>query len=397
MSTAGRERIAAAQRKRWAALKATRAATAAARPKRKLSAAGRKAIAEATRRRWAAWRKSKSGARAGRAPLSPSMRTWIEGEAYYRGLPSNLALFPVENPLAAKLYQLAQRGVFIGTSSWKYPGWIGQVYTRESYTVRGRFSKAAFERDSLKEYAESFRTVCADFTFYQFPTETMLAGLFSDVPAGFQMALKVTEEITVKAYPLHDRYGSRAGKRNPNFLNAEVFLKLFLSLILPYRDRVVLIFEFGAFDANEFTAPEEFLEQLGLFLRVLPDGFRYAVEIRNPEFLGIEYLACLHQHKVAHVLNAWSRMPELSDQLLVPNVLTSEFTVLRALLRKGRNYETAVKEFSPYAEVRDPNPGGRAAMRRIVEETLREGRSAFVYVNNRFEGNAPATIAAIVE
>jgi hypothetical protein len=56
MSTAGRARIAEAQRKRWAASKKAAeppAPEAAPKPKRKLSAAGRKAIIAATKKRWA--------------------------------------------------------------------------------------------------------------------------------------------------------------------------------------------------------------------------------------------------------------------------------------------------------------------------------------------------------
>ncbi len=56
LSVAARRRIAAAQRKRWAAIKKAKAQPA--KPKRKLSAAGRKAIIEATRKRWAAVRKA---------------------------------------------------------------------------------------------------------------------------------------------------------------------------------------------------------------------------------------------------------------------------------------------------------------------------------------------------
>ena len=55
MSAAARARIAAAQRKRWAASRKQAAApTGPARKKHRLSAAGRKAIIEATKRRWAA-------------------------------------------------------------------------------------------------------------------------------------------------------------------------------------------------------------------------------------------------------------------------------------------------------------------------------------------------------
>jgi hypothetical protein len=60
MSPAGRARIAAAQRARWAKQRGGTVAVeapsngATAKPKRKMSAAGRKAIADAARRRWAA-------------------------------------------------------------------------------------------------------------------------------------------------------------------------------------------------------------------------------------------------------------------------------------------------------------------------------------------------------
>jgi hypothetical protein len=58
MSAAGRARVAAAQRKRWAAAKASGAATA--KPKRRLSAAGRARIIAATKARWEAFREAKA-------------------------------------------------------------------------------------------------------------------------------------------------------------------------------------------------------------------------------------------------------------------------------------------------------------------------------------------------
>jgi hypothetical protein len=57
ISKAGRARIAAAQKARWAAQKKQQAPK-----KRKMSAAGLKAIREATKKRWAAYRKAKKGA-----------------------------------------------------------------------------------------------------------------------------------------------------------------------------------------------------------------------------------------------------------------------------------------------------------------------------------------------
>ena len=56
ISTAGKKRIAAAQRARWAKARGESAAT----PKRTMSAASRRKIAAAQRARWAKFRKSKT-------------------------------------------------------------------------------------------------------------------------------------------------------------------------------------------------------------------------------------------------------------------------------------------------------------------------------------------------
>jgi hypothetical protein len=61
ISKAGRARIAAAQRARWAAQKQQHAQSEKPK-KRKLSAAGLKAIREATKKRWAAYRKAHESA-----------------------------------------------------------------------------------------------------------------------------------------------------------------------------------------------------------------------------------------------------------------------------------------------------------------------------------------------
>lgn len=68
MSSAARERIAEAQRKRWAAYHKKTGAKAAKKtegPKRILSPAARKRIADATRKRWAAYRAQKAASAQG--------------------------------------------------------------------------------------------------------------------------------------------------------------------------------------------------------------------------------------------------------------------------------------------------------------------------------------------
>ena len=61
-----------------------------------------------------------------------------------------------------RIAQLAAEDVFIGTSSWKYAGWCGQIYDEQRYLTRNKFSEAKFERECLSEYAQTFSTVCVD-------------------------------------------------------------------------------------------------------------------------------------------------------------------------------------------------------------------------------------------
>ena len=296
--------------------------------------------------------------------------------------------------LARRLAALTKESIWIGTSSWKYEGWLEQIYTTERYLTRGRFSKSRFEAGCLAEYAETFPIVCGDFSFYQFPSPEYWQKLFASAPPGLRFALKAPEEVTADVFPRHARYGPRAGMRNESYLNADAFSALFLEPLRPFMDRIpVVIFEFGARSA----APREFVRGVNGFLSALPSEFRYAVEVRNRAYLDAPYFECLREHRVAHVLNAWTKMPPLQEQIALPDAFTTDFTVVRALLREGRPYEQAVEKFSPYREATDPNPEGREALRALIRRMKEERRAALIFVNNRFEGNAPATIQAVVD
>jgi uncharacterized protein YecE (DUF72 family) len=314
------------------------------------------------------------------------------------GFDSSEDLAPQAARLAPKLRTLADEGIYFGTSSWKYEGWLGSIYNEERYKTRGKHSKARFEENCLSEYARTFPTVCGDFAFYQFPTEQYWAKLFEATPADFVFGLKVPEEITVSTWPTHARYGLRAGQENEHFLDANVFERYFASRLEPYKKQVgPLILEFGTFNKSTFPTPADFNAQLDPFLAALPEGFRYAVEIRNANFLSPQYFGLLESHNVAHVFNAWTRMPTLDDQARLSEAFTADFTVVRALLNKGRSYEDAVGNFQPYSKIQEPNEGARQGMRTIALHARKARNSAYVFVNNRLEGNSPGTIEAVVQ
>lgn len=303
---------------------------------------------------------------------------------------------PLRARLSTKLRELARQDILVGTSSWKYEGWLGQVFTEERYRTRGKFSRKKFEENCIAEYGEVFPIVCGDFAFYQFPTMAFWQKLFATAPPQLRWAFKVPEEITVKQWPGHARYGARAGLENENFLNADLFRHAFLDALAPYRERVgVMIFEFGTMSKKAMPGVDAFVTQVNRFLSELPEGWRYSIEVRNPEYLEAEYFDCLRAYNVAHVFNAWTRMPELATQMQIEDAFTADFTVTRALLKYGRTFESAVKAFEPYRQVQEEHPAARDALRSILERAKRVKQGAYVFVNNRLEGNAPTTIDAI--
>jgi uncharacterized protein YecE (DUF72 family) len=296
---------------------------------------------------------------------------------------------------------LGRKGVFIGTSSWKYPGWLGLLYTEDRYIWHGKFAESRFNNNCLAEYAEVFKTVCVDAAYYKFPDRRYLQGLVAEVPEDFLFTFKVTDNITIKRFSNLPRFGNRAGKVNEHFLNAELFTRGFLAPCEEFKQNIgMLIFEFARFYPADFARGREFVEALDNFLEQLPKGWNYGVEIRNRTFLKPEYFAVLERHGVAHVYNSWAEMPSVSEQLATAGSITNpEFAGARFLLKPGRKYQEAVDRFSPYNKIKEPYEEARVAAAKLIQKALaRIGlRKLFLYVNNRLEGNALQTIQAILD
>lgn len=303
--------------------------------------------------------------------------------------------------MKVKTADLAAKGVFIGTSSWKYEGWFGQLYTPERYEYRGKVAKTRFQRDCLSEYAEVFKTVCVDAAYYDFPRREYLQGLADQVPDDFRFGLKVTDAITIKKFPNLDRFGARAGQPNSDFLNADLFTTAFLAPCEQVREKLgVLMFEFSRFHTRDYEHGRDFVSDLDAFLGKLPKGWPYGIEMRNRAWLRDEYFGCLARHGVAHVFNSWDAMPPVSEQMAMPASRTNpELVAARFLLKPGRKYEDAVKAFQPYDRTQEVNEEARKAGAGIIVEGERyePRRKTYIYVNNRLEGNALDTISAMIE
>jgi uncharacterized protein YecE (DUF72 family) len=301
----------------------------------------------------------------------------------------------VADPLdQTTLEQLAARippGVRFGSSTWNYPGWRGLVY-HQDYGPKGAAARM------LKEYAAFplFGTVGVDSSYYGPPTESVLRSYADNLPPGFPCISKVWGQITVHTFT-KAQDPDRAGKINPDFLNPDLFIE---EIYQPYQRHFAentgpFVFEFQTIAKYSGMNPQRFATRLDEFFSALPRDADYAVEVRNEEYLTPMYFAVLREHGVAHVFNSWTRMPPIGHQLDLPGSVTGRFIIARALLRPGRTYNEAVDAFAPYDRIREPNPKLRRDLARLVDTAVQTRVPAYLLVNNRAEGSAPLTIAAV--
>ena len=127
-------------------------------------------------------------------------------------------------------------GIYIGGSSWKYEGWLPDLFAPALYQSRGKFSKKLFEATCLERvrhrFSGSLRGLCLlSVPFARTMGEIVPATTAANVSFwGF----KVPEQITVASWPVHPRYGALAGLENPTFLDAALFEQAFLRALEPY-------------------------------------------------------------------------------------------------------------------------------------------------------------------
>ncbi|NOT08959.1 MAG: DUF72 domain-containing protein [Gemmatimonadales bacterium] len=294
-------------------------------------------------------------------------------------------------PAPGELARLATRvppHVYLGTSTWTYPGWKGMIY-HQDYPATGASA------EMLAEYARCplLTTVGIDSFFYRPPSLKTLREYADALPPDFRCVSKVWRELTIHTFGREDK--GRAGQTNPTFLDAARFTEeVWGPMQTAFAEHTgPFVFEFQSLPRKATAA---FLDHLEGFLDQLPAGGHYAIELRNPELLTAEYFAMLTRRGAGHVFNSWTRMPSIGMQLDLPGALAQPFAVARMLLRPGRQYAEAVDAFAPYDRIREPNPELRRDVVRIIDGATKVQIPAYLLFNNRAEGNALITLAEVV-
>jgi len=130
----------------------------------------------------------------------------------------------------------------------------------------------------------------------------------------------------------------------------------------------------------------DILDQLIPFLEKLPKEHRFAVEIRNSDWLDAQFACVLRDCRVALVLQDQGWMPRPTELSFDP--ITADWTYIRWLGdRKG--IERITKTWDKVVVDRTNEMSGWVD---VCYETVRRGVKVFGYANNHYAGYAPATI-----
>src|SRR5229473_2422142 len=250
----------------------------------------------------------------------------------------------------------------VGTSAFTAEGWVGSFYPEGTQP-----------RDFLSYYATKFDTVELDNTFYRTPALATVQGWNAKTPPGFSFAAKVPQVIS------HEKV----------LVDCEDDLNHFLKTMDALGDKLgPLLFQFGYFNKSKFKSQAEFLALLKPFLKKLPKGYQFAVEIRNKSWLDSRYADLLREHGVALALidQSWVPRPwELKSEL---DLITAEFTYVRWLGdRKGIEEKTKTWDNT----IVDREPEMEEWVRILRKASRRVGR-AYVYANNHYAGYGPGTV-----
>ena len=294
---------------------------------------------------------------------------------------------PEHRALAARLPPTIR----FGTMSWNFPGWIGKVYDAGA-------PKTRLADRGLPAYASHplHRAVEVDRTYYEAPGADFFRRLADEVPDDFQFLVKAHEECTVFRFPTHARYGKRRGELNGRFLDAAYATD---AVVGPTVEGLggkagPLLFQFPP---QPLDAPGAFADRLHDFLRRLPRGPAYAVELRNVELFTPEYGAALLDTGAVHCHNIWSAMPPLLQQARAIPPGARRPLLVRWLLRAGDNYEAAGERYQPFDRLREEDRENRSAIATLVAKAHAHGVPALIAVNNTAEGCAPDGIALLAE
>jgi len=224
----------------------------------------------------------------------------------------------------------------MGTSGWYYRDWPGTFYPVH-------LKKQNF----LACYAESFKTVELNGTFYHLPLDSTAKTWYRSTPRDFVFSVKASRFIT------HIKKLKDAREPLERFLKWSALLKEKLGPIL-------------------FQLPPHWGmdgDRLESFLKLLPKRRPFVFEFRDPSWFCEEIYQRLRHYQAA--LCIYDR-----EGLVSPFVLTAPWVYVRFHGPEPRYHG-------------DYSPAALKLWARRIRQWLADRKQVFAYFNNDYQGYAP--------
>ena len=197
--------------------------------------------------------------------------------------------------------------VFIGTSGYYYPDWVGPFYPPG--TEKDRF---------LEFYSRSFPFCELNFSYYQMPLRSRLLSMMQQTPDGFQFAVKAHKSIT------HER-GPESSAQAEEFYHA----------VHPMMDenRLAAVLLQFPYSFHYTTENRKYLAEILKPLEELP----LCVEFRNREWMLERVYEGFRERNICFVQ---TDNPELDNLPLPTDITTAETGYIRFHGRNSENWWT---------------------------------------------------------
>jgi uncharacterized protein YecE (DUF72 family) len=225
--------------------------------------------------------------------------------------------------------------------------------------------------DYLGFYAERFHTVEVDSTFYACPSARTVNNWAARTPDGFIFSVKIPQTIT------HEKVLTDCDTELTEFLRTMDTLGPTLGPI---------VFQFPFFNRSILRDRHEFLDRLVPFVRKLPNSHKFAIEMRNRDWLNAEFADLLRDHKIALVLQDRSFMPNPAELKFDP--ITADWTYIRWL----GDRKSIEEQTTTWDKVVVDRTSELSSWVDFCYQMRKRGVIVFAYANNHFAGHAPATI-----
>lgn len=306
---------------------------------------------------------------------------------------SRIAAAPFPPGLHSLGWQMPET-LYMGTSSWSYPGWEGLVYA-------GRPTESQLAQHGLPAYASHplFRSASLDRNFYAPLPVSEYQRYAAQVPEGFRFLVKAPSQIT-------DAVKRGAGgvptELNADFLNAQIATEQF---VVPCIEGLAekagpLVFQFSPMPPEMLADAPALVERLDSFLQALPplpasEGMEapfYALEFRDASLVTPRMMKMLAARDARYCVALHSRMPAAARQLQAVAATGPGPLVIRWSLNANLKFADAETRYKPFDQLKDEDPATREALVEAVLDTLENDLPVWLIAGNNAEGCAPLTL-----